>query len=64
MNNFFNKMGGRKLIFAILLTAIASLMLWFDKSTTAEWREFMIWIYGTYAVGNVGEHLSGMMKKG
>lgn len=58
--------GWRKLIFAILLTVLASAFAWFKDVAFKEWSEFMIWIYGSYATTNVGEYFGkrlGLDKK-
>jgi hypothetical protein len=63
MEKVYNFMGGRKLLFALILMLVASGFVWFEKVNGQQWIEFMKWIFGTYAVGNVGEHLSKMLKK-
>lgn len=58
--------GWRKLIFAIMLTVLASAFAWFKDVAFKEWSEFMIWIYGSYATTNVGEYFGkrfGLDKK-
>lgn len=63
MNKLYDFFGGRKLTFAILLMVVSGGFVFFNKFTAQEWVEFMIWVFGTYAVGNVGEHLSKRIKK-
>jgi len=58
MNTVYNFLGGRKMTFAIMLFIIATVILWAGKSDFAGWSNFIIWIFGTYAIGNVGEHIS------
>tara|TARA_R110002050_G_scaffold116946_1_gene233608 strand:- start:35652 stop:35837 length:186 start_codon:yes stop_codon:yes gene_type:complete len=58
MIKIYNFLGGRKMTFALLLFIIATVILWTGKSNFDEWSNFIIWIFGSYAVGNVGEHMS------
>tara|TARA_R110002012_G_scaffold278308_2_gene465879 strand:- start:1293 stop:1475 length:183 start_codon:yes stop_codon:yes gene_type:complete len=58
MNKIYEFLGGRKMTFAIMLFIIATAILWAGKSDFAGWSNFIIWIFGTYAIGNVGEHIS------
>ena len=58
MNKIYEFLGGRKMTFAIMLFAIATVILWVGKSDFTGWSNFIIWIFGSYAVGNVGEHMS------
>jgi|TARA_R110001592_G_scaffold251500_1_gene514148 hypothetical protein len=58
MDKIFNLFGGRKMFFAILLTIIATIFLFIDKSDFAGWSNFMIWIFGSYAIGNGIEHIA------
>tara|TARA_R110000824_G_scaffold65226_4_gene170046 strand:- start:10545 stop:10868 length:324 start_codon:yes stop_codon:yes gene_type:complete len=58
MNKVYQFLGGRKMTLAILLFIVATILLWVGKSNFAGWSNLIIWVFGTYAVGNVGEHLS------
>jgi|TARA_R110000787_G_scaffold208397_1_gene318321 hypothetical protein len=62
MEKIFKILGGRKMFFAILLTIIATIFLFVNKSDFAGWSNFMIWIFGSYAIGNGIEHISEMKK--
>ena len=46
----------------IILLIIATIFLFVDKSDFAGWSNFVIWIFGSYCVGNGLEHLSGDKK--
>lgn len=48
--------GWRKLIFAVVLTILASLFAYIKDVKFNDWANFMIWIYGSYATTNVGEY--------
>ena len=63
MEKIFEFIGGRKMFFAIILTIIATIFLFVDKSDFGGWSNFMIWIFGSYAVGNGIEHLSNKDRK-
>ena len=62
MEKLFDVLGGRKMFFAIILLIIATIFLFVDKSDFAGWSNFVIWIFGSYCVGNGLEHLSGDKK--
>lgn len=62
MEKLFNLLGGRKMFFAIILLIIATVFLFVDKSDFAGWSNFVIWIFGSYCLGNGIEHLSGNNK--
>ena len=58
MNKVFEFVGGRKMFFAIILTLIATIFLFINKSDFSGWSNFMIWIFGSYAIGNGIEHIA------
>ena len=60
MEKLFGLLGGRKMFFAIILLVIATIFLFIDKSDFGGWSNFVVWIFGTYCVGNGIEHISGM----
>ena len=62
MEKLFNVFGGRKMFFAIILTIIATIILFVDKSDFNGWSNFMIWIFGSYAIGNGIEHIANKDK--
>jgi hypothetical protein len=63
MKKLYEIAGGRKLFFAIILLLISSVMIWFDKIDSTQWIDFMKWIFGIYAGGNVTEHIAKAIKK-
>ena len=63
MEKVFGFIGGRKMFFAILLFICATLFLFTGKADFTDWSQFVMWIFGIYAVGNTGEHLSNLGKK-
>jgi Ni,Fe-hydrogenase I cytochrome b subunit len=59
MESVYAWFGGRKLFFGLLLFVISTvLFLVSDKTDFDGWSTLVMWIFGIYAVGNVGEHLS------
>ena len=52
MEKLFEKLGGRKMFLAIMLTIIATVFLFINKSDFEGWSNFMIWIFGSFAIGN------------
>jgi hypothetical protein len=55
--------GGRKLFFAIILTVLASIFAYIKSVEFNDWSQFMIWIYGSFATTNVGEHFGKSFAK-
>ena len=51
------------MFFAILLFICATVFLFIGQADFANWSEFVMWIFGIYAVGNAGEHLSNIGNK-
>lgn len=64
MTKIFDFVGGRKMFFALLLLAIATIFIFSTKDGFDTWSTFVIWIFGTYCIGNSMEHLSEIHKKG
>jgi hypothetical protein len=53
-----NKMnlGSKKLLCAGICFVAASIFVALGKADFAGWAEFVKWVFGIYAAGNVGEH--------
>lgn len=63
MEKIYAWFGGRKMFLGMFLFVLATLLFIFsDKTDFAGWSELVMWIFGIYAVGNVGEHLSDGLK--
>jgi hypothetical protein len=59
MQSIYLWFGGRKLFLGLILFVIATLLLIFSEKTDFDgWSQVVMWIFGIYAAGNVGEHLS------
>ena len=58
MQNLYTFLGGRKLTFAFLIVVILSVFVFTNKATASEFTEAVLWIFGIYSGGNVGEWLS------
>ena len=57
-------LASKKLICAFVCFVAASIFVALGKADFAGWAEFVKWIFGIYAAGNVGEHVSkGMGSK-
>lgn len=63
MGKLYEFLGGRKLSFALIVTVIASVFVWFGKCTAADWVDFIKWVFGIYAGGNVGEYFGKAFSK-
>jgi nitrate/nitrite transporter NarK len=63
MQKIYDFMGGRKLLFALILMLIVSVFVWFGKANADQWISFNQWIFGIYAGGNAGEHFANAIKK-
>lgn len=48
----------RKLIFAAITFGCATIALWLGQVDFKLWSEFVMWTFGIYSAGNVGEHLA------
>ena len=51
------------MFFAILLFLSSTFFLIIGKAEFSDWSQFVMWIFGIYAVGNAGEHLSNIGNK-
>jgi len=51
-------LASKKLICAFICFVAASIFVALGKADFAGWAEFVKWIFGIYAAGNVGEHAS------
>ena len=63
MQKLFDFLGGRKMFFAILLFLCATAFLFLGKADFSNWAEFVMWIFGIFAVGNGAEHLANRGKE-
>ena len=52
----------RKLLCASVCFAAATVALVTNAATFQEWGDFVKWVFGIYAAGNVGEHISEKTK--
>lgn len=52
----------RKLLCATVCFVIATGCLFINMATFQEWGDFIKWIFGLYAAGNVGEHVAKKTK--
>ena len=51
-------LGSKKLICAVICFLAAKIFVLARIADFAGWAEFVKWIFGIYAAGNVGEHVS------
>ena len=51
-------LASKKLICAAVCFVAASVFVGLGKADFAGWAEFVKWVFGIYAAGNVGEHVS------
>ena len=49
-------LASKKLVCAAVCFVAASIFVGIGKADFAGWAEFVKWIFGIYAAGNVGEH--------
>lgn len=57
------KLGGRKMLLAVILLIIATIMVFIDKANFDGWADFIKWVLGIYVVGNVGEYATNKKEK-
>tara|TARA_R110002167_G_scaffold171307_1_gene369309 strand:- start:21 stop:221 length:201 start_codon:yes stop_codon:yes gene_type:complete len=48
----------KKLAFAVLLFVSSVIFVATGQADFGQWSEFVKWVFGIYAAGNVGEHVS------
>ncbi len=63
MKKAFEFFGGRKVLFALILTGVITAMVFLDKATIDDWTSFMKWVFVGYVGGNAGEHVANALKK-
>ena len=54
-------LASKKLVCAAVCFVAASIFVALGKADFAGWAEFVKWVFGIYAAGNVGEHVSSNM---
>ena len=52
------KISNRKLVCAGVCFIAASVFVGLGKADFAGWADFVKWVFGIYAAGNVGDHAS------
>ena len=55
-------LGSKKLICAFVCFVAASVFVGLGKADFYGWAEFVKWIFGIYAAGNVGEHVASKVE--
>ena len=55
MNSSFKS---RKLLCAIALFITATVFVFISQTDFQGWSDFVKWVFGIYAAGNVGEHVA------
>jgi len=45
-------------MFAMILFITSIVFVAIDKADFTQWADFVKWVFGIYAAGNVGEHVS------
>lgn len=63
MNKVYDFLGGRKVMFALILTAIITVMVFTGDAQVADWKDFMKWVFVAYVGGNGAEHIANSIKK-
>ena len=48
----------KKLMFAMILFLASIVFVATGQADFSQWAEFVKWVFGIYAAGNVGEHVS------
>ena len=63
MSKLFDFFGGRKTTFALLLFVAVTVFLYMNKCDFSGWADFIVWVFGVYAIGNGVEHVGNGLKK-
>ena len=58
MSGLKKQLQSKKLMFAILLFLSSVVFVALGRADFGQWSEFVKWVFGIYAAGNVGEHVS------
>jgi hypothetical protein len=53
----------RKLLCAIALFIVATVFVFIGQTDFQGWSDFVKWVFGIYAAGNVGEHVANKKKQ-
>ena len=54
----------RKLLCAIALFVVATVFVFIGQTDFQGWSDFVKWVFGIYAAGNVGEHTANKINTG
>lgn len=54
MGKVYDFFGGRKFFFALLLLITAVVFVVIDKAEFSDFSQFIMWVFGIYAAGNIG----------
>lgn len=57
------KIGGRKFIMWLILTAVSAILLWFGKIQPENWEGVMMWVTVAVMGGNAATHLAQSFKR-
>ena len=53
-----SQLQSKKLMFAMILFLASIVFVATKQADFTQWAEFVKWVFGIYAAGNVGEHVS------
>jgi len=62
MKKVYDFLGGRKVLFALMLLGVITMALFFGYAKISDWTDFMKWVFGIYAAGNGTEHVANAIK--
>ena len=58
MSTIKTQLQSKKLMFAMILFLASIVFVATNQADFGQWSEFVKWVFGIYAAGNVGEHVS------
>jgi len=58
MSMIKTQLQSKKLMFAMILFLASIVFVATNQADFSQWSEFVKWVFGIYAAGNVGEHVS------
>ena len=58
MSGLKTQLQSKKLMFATVLFVASIVFVATKQADFVQWAEFVKWVFGIYAAGNVGEHVS------
>jgi len=63
MKTLKTQLQSKKLMLAVVLFIASIVFLLTEYADFGQWADFVKWVFGIYAAGNVGEHVSNKVNQ-